>query len=106
MVGPYQALLDASADPKAEEEKGHAIYTLKPTLHSKANVTWSTEEYGHAGLQRMYLRFKSFQRFTETYGMLERAYACGAGLSQVLSSLPKKEGRASTDPMSEMKAGV
>jgi hypothetical protein len=44
------------------------------SLHMpQANVTWSDEEYGHPGLQHMYLRYKSFQRFTETYALLERA---------------------------------
>ena len=31
----------------------------------------------HRGLQRQYLRFKSFQRFTETYNLVERASARG-----------------------------
>ena len=42
-------------------------------VRGQANVTWSDEEYGHPGLQHMYLRYKSFQRFTETYALLERA---------------------------------
>jgi hypothetical protein len=37
----------------------------------------STEEYGHPGLQRMYLRMKSIQRFTEIWSLLERCEALG-----------------------------
>lgn len=55
---------------------GHGLYSEKPTLRTKG-VTWSTEEYGHPGLQRMYLRMKSFQRFTETWATLERAAGIG-----------------------------
>jgi len=36
-------------------------------------VTWSYDEYGHPGLQLYYLKLKSWQRFTETYALLERA---------------------------------
>jgi hypothetical protein len=35
----------------------------------------TTPPAGHPGLQHMYLRYKSFQRFTETYALLERAEA-------------------------------
>ena len=33
--------------------------------------------YGLAGFQWMYLRLKSFQRFTETWALLERCAAAG-----------------------------
>lgn len=55
---------------------GHGLYAHKPTLRTKG-VTWSTEEYGHPGLQRMYLRMKSIQRFTEIWSLLERCEALG-----------------------------
>jgi len=55
---------------------GKGLYAQKPTLRTKG-VTWSTEEYGHPGLQRMYLRMKSIQRFTEIWALLERADAIG-----------------------------
>ena len=55
---------------------GHGLYSDKPTLRTKG-VTWSTEEYSHPGLQRMYLTLKSIQRFTETWALLERSAAIG-----------------------------
>ena len=55
---------------------GKGLYAHKPTLRTKG-VTWSTEEYSHPGLQRMYLRMKSIQRFTEIWALLERADVIG-----------------------------
>ncbi|KAL7541719.1 hypothetical protein ACHAXR_011153 [Thalassiosira sp. AJA248-18] len=55
---------------------GQGLYAHKPTLRTKG-VTWSTEEYSHPGLQRMYLRMKSIQRFTEIWCLLERSAAIG-----------------------------
>ena len=55
---------------------GQGLYAHKPTLRTKG-VTWSTEEYGHPGLQRMYLRMKSIQRFTEIWSLLERCETMG-----------------------------
>ena len=55
---------------------GKGLYAHKPTLRTKG-VTWSTEEYSHPGLQRMYLRMKSIQRFTEIWALLERADSIG-----------------------------
>jgi hypothetical protein len=55
---------------------GQGLYAHKPTLRTRG-VTWSTEEYSHPGLQRMYLRMKSIQRFTEIWSLLERAKALG-----------------------------
>jgi hypothetical protein len=52
------------------------LYAHKPTLRTKG-VTWSTKEYSHPGLQRMYLRMKSIQRFTKVWSLLERAEALG-----------------------------
>ncbi|KAL3767649.1 hypothetical protein ACHAW5_006887 [Stephanodiscus triporus] len=56
---------------------GQGLYAHKPTLRTRG-VTWSTEEYSHPGLQRMYLRMKSIQRFTEIWSLLERSEAMGA----------------------------
>lgn len=53
---------------------GVNIYKNKIALQSNNGITWTNEEYSHLGLQRIYLRLKSFQRFTETYNLLERAY--------------------------------
>ena len=55
---------------------GKGLYAHKPTLRTKG-VTWSNEEYSHPGLQRMYLRMKSIQRFTEIWALLERADSIG-----------------------------
>ena len=33
--------------------EGEKLYAEKPTLRGEAGVTWSDDEYGHAGLQRM-----------------------------------------------------
>mmetsp|Transcript_206 Transcript_206/g.439 ORF Transcript_206/g.439 Transcript_206/m.439 type:complete len:424 (-) Transcript_206:71-1342(-) len=64
------------ADRIANE--GERLYVNKPTLRGDDNVTWSFDEYGHPGLQLYYLKLKSWQRFTETYALLERADRLGA----------------------------
>ena len=60
---------------------GKHIYDTKPTLTATRGTenlaTWSQEEYGQPGLQREYLIYKSLQRFTETWALLERATAAG-----------------------------
>ena len=48
--------------------EGEEIYDRKPSF--KTGVTWSQGDYSHLGLQREYLRYKSIQRFTETWEML------------------------------------
>jgi hypothetical protein len=66
---------------KAVLDEGRSIYTEKKHLiqgvegHKK--VTWSQEEYAHAGMQLMYLTLKSWQRFTETWALMERATRLG-----------------------------
>ena len=65
-----------SADRIAND--GEHLYVNKPTLRGDDNVTWSFDEYGHPGLQLYYLKLKSWQRFTETYALLERADRLGA----------------------------
>ena len=78
-------LLDAELDQLDAKERerilteGRRIYAEKPSLrkfadHDQGNVTWSNDEYAHAGLRAQYLRLKSLQRFTETYNLLHRAY--------------------------------
>jgi len=44
---------------------------------ANAQVTWSQSEYAHPGMQWMYLTLKSWQRFTETWALLERATRLG-----------------------------
>jgi hypothetical protein len=60
-------------------KKGYELYAEKPMLKKKLELneipgTWTNEEYGFSGLQWMYIRFKSYQRFTETWSLLERCY--------------------------------
>ena len=65
----------------AVKADGRQIYTEKKHLiagvegHKK--VTWSQDEYAHPGMQLMYLSLKSWQRFTETWALLERAARLG-----------------------------
>ena len=58
-------------------KKGYDLYAEKPMLKKKLEKdeipgTWTNEEYGYSGLQWMYIRYKSYQRFTETWSLLER----------------------------------
>jgi hypothetical protein len=81
-------------------QQGYALYEEKPTLQkghggggasnshgggassllrsgwARPLGTWSDAEYALPGFQWMYLRLKSFQRFAETWALLER---CAAG---------------------------
>ena len=82
-----RALLEAAGDPERVAREGERLYVEKPTLRGDANVTWSFEEYGHPGLQLYYLKLKSWQRFTETYALMERAGRRG------LFDAPLPEGR-------------
>ena len=89
-------------DVAQQRQEGYALYEEKPTLQkghgghggggggyssgSRVNAsspgfvrplgTWSDAEYALPGFQWMYLRLKSFQRFAETWALLER---CAAG---------------------------
>lgn len=77
LVAVADAQLLAAADGERLRREGESIYARKPNKKSE-DVTWSQQEYAHAGLQREYVRFKSVQRFTETWAALERAHALGA----------------------------
>ena len=61
---------------KIIKKKGYELYDEKPMLKKSRTSgkpgTWSNEEYGFIGFQWMYLRYKSYQRFTETWALLER----------------------------------
>ena len=79
-----QKLLDANMrmmESKYSDEvdriirEGIEIYDRKPAF--KTGVTWSQGDYSHLGLQREYLRYKSIQRFTETWEMLRKARNLG-----------------------------
>ena len=71
----------ATDDPDRTEREGEHLYVNKPSLRSAPKGaglgTWSDEEYAHPGLQALYLRLKSFQRFTESWALYERAAARG-----------------------------
>ena len=86
-----QGLIDATPDPARAVRDGERIYANKPTLKSKAGVTWSQDEYGHPGLQRMYLKMKSYQRYTETFSLLERAERLGVFDAELSSSKESPE---------------
>lgn len=71
-----------SKDPsKAAQERaeGYALYEEKPNLRRKTDDvgTWSDREYSLPGFQYFYLKLKSFQRFAETWALLERCDAAG-----------------------------
>lgn len=68
-----------------EVKKGRETYSKKPNKKQGAVETWSKEEYQQLSLQHAYLRYKSFQRFTETYAMLERLHEFG-----IFDNLPAK----------------
>mmetsp|Transcript_25549 Transcript_25549/g.31420 ORF Transcript_25549/g.31420 Transcript_25549/m.31420 type:complete len:332 (-) Transcript_25549:43-1038(-) len=69
-------LIMAQGDPQYVMAFGEALYEVKPCLKAYGE-TWSQEEYGHPGFQRIYIKLKSFQRFTETWATLERCFADG-----------------------------
>lgn len=82
------AINDQKITDKEVLEHGERIYADKPTLKATRKqydnelgnstvVTWSSEEYAHPGLQRMYLKLKSVQRFTEMWSLLERVHSRG-----------------------------
>jgi len=75
------ARVNATSDPTETARHGEHLYVMKPTMKSAPKSagmgTWSDEEYAHPGLQALYLRLKSFQRFTESWALFERAAARG-----------------------------
>lgn len=52
-------------------KRGKYIYTSKSSLKT-SSITWSEDEYNNYGLQAYYLKLKSFQRFVESWSLLER----------------------------------
>lgn len=93
LVAANKKLLAANADlfskdpeeAAAQRAEGYALYEEKPNLRRKGIGTWSNEEYGLPGFQWMYCRLKSFQRFAETWALLERC-AAGGLFDDVLAS--------------------
>ena len=103
LLGANEACFDGmhAREVARQRQEGYALYEEKPTLqkghhgggypsnsHSSGASastgagfvrplgTWSDAEYALPGFQWMYLRLKSFQRFAETWALLER---CAAG---------------------------
>ena len=71
-------IVQATANPAATLKHGEVLYVEKPTMRSShGKGTWSDDEYAHPGLQAIYLRLKSFQRFTESWALFERCAAHG-----------------------------
>jgi len=79
-------LMSSNSNAAHLEKTGKDIYRNKPTFKRTRDskefgdaqfVTWSQEEYSNLGLQRQYLKLKSYQRFTEAWSLLERADARG-----------------------------
>ena len=63
-------------DSDAVVAEGQRIYARKPNM-GEHDVTWSQAEYGHLGLQKEYIRYKSVQRLTEAWACLQRARQAG-----------------------------
>ncbi|KAL9178391.1 hypothetical protein ACHAXT_000038 [Thalassiosira profunda] len=82
---------------------GQGLYAHKPTLRTKG-VTWSTEEYSHPGLQRMYLRMKSIQRFTEVWCLLERSADLGVFDEVIQNAAPVRVAAVGGGPGYELLA--
>jgi hypothetical protein len=74
VVGSVQAKIDAAHGERASAvvAEGAQIYARKPNM-GENDVTWSQAEYGHLGLQKEYVRYKSVQRLTESWACLQRA---------------------------------
>lgn len=65
-------------------EEGKNIYVQKQNKNVLKKVgTWSISEYKHLGMLHLYMKIKSFQRFTENWTMIEKA-------DQLFPSLFKK----------------
>ena len=87
-----------AADDAARERvlsAGVELYARKPSIKN-ADVTWSQEEYRHIGLQREYVKFKSVQRFTETWACMERADARGVFASMAAAAQERREARVAS----------
>ena len=84
----------AAADAVVAE--GQQIYARKPNM-GEHDVTWSQREYGHLGLQKEYVRYKSVQRLTEAWACLQRAKR--AGLFFELDETPLAEGETPSVPL-------
>ena len=96
VVAATQAKIEAAHGPGADNivAEGQQIYAKKPNM-GQEDVTWSQREYGHLGLQKEYLRYKSVQRLTEAWACLQRARNCGVFAS--LTEGPGMEDGDTTD---------
>lgn len=54
--------------------EGKKIYIEKQNKNVQKKVgTWSIDEYKHLGMLHLYIKIKSFQRFTENWSIIEKA---------------------------------
>lgn len=102
-----KAIVDATGDAAATIRDGEQLYADKPTMkqHHGALGTWSDEEYAHPGLQSVYLRLKSFQRFTESWALYERAARRGV-LERYLTPTSTADGAGSAGEGGEGGGGL
>ena len=82
LLARNKGLFEGDAESQARQRaEGYALYEEKPNLrrgHQTGEIgTWSDKEYSLPGFQWMYLRMKSWQRFTETWACLERCAHAG-----------------------------
>jgi len=63
-------------DVKNEIANGRYIYTVKPSRNTSGEV-WSGDDYASPAFLYHYIKYKSIQRFTESYNMMIRAYNKG-----------------------------
>ena len=106
VVGAVQAKIDAACDVEGRPDgraaadavvaEGQRIYARKPNM-GEHDVTWSQLEYGHLGLQKEYIRYKSVQRLTEAWACLQRAKR--AGLFFELDETPLMENESPSVPL-------
>ena len=104
--GIVNAIVAATDDPAATLAQGETLYADKPTMkaHHGAKGTWSDSEYAHPGLQAVYLRLKSFQRFTESWALYERAAAHGI-FDKYLAAAGSAGGAAGPPPLRVVSLG-
>ena len=93
LLGKNATLFSDDGEEAARQRaEGYALYEEKPNLRRRgAEIgTWSDREYGLPGFQWMYLRLKSYQRFTETWAVLERCAEAGLfDEGQILAAAPR-----------------
>lgn len=80
-----QRIEERGLDSLFEIMTGYKLYKRKPSK-TYSSDTWKAYEYEHLGLQFLYVRIKSIQRFVETYSLLQRMNTQGT-LDPVINRL-------------------